>query len=87
MSSVVPVDLSHRFGTVGLAWSIVPENRHQDFLADGDSGSVILLKNQTMVSYMQLVDLVVADVEKVTRSKWAFPAYREILAGEDMLED
>jgi hypothetical protein len=101
MSSVIPVDLSHKSGTVALAWGIVPDNRHQDFLAGGDSGSVILLNNKnikntsakivglgfasntvTMVSYMQPMDLVVADVERVTGRTWAFPTYGGLVQGE-----
>jgi hypothetical protein len=95
--SVIPADLDHRFGTIVLAFVVLSSSRHREFLAPGDSGSVILANKDghdatvlglgfaansaTLVSYMTPFDLVVADIEHVTGYKVKMPEYHEASLG------
>ncbi|KAF2256195.1 hypothetical protein BU26DRAFT_412548 [Trematosphaeria pertusa] len=101
-SSVVPVDLRHRFGRPILSYGILASGE-RDFLAPGDSGSAILLdkpqeqgddstscivglgfasNRATLVSYMMPMELVVADIEKVTGGQVLKPTYSGKAAGD-----
>ncbi|KAH7562998.1 hypothetical protein J3E72DRAFT_186700 [Bipolaris maydis] len=76
-----------------LAFGVVHEQRYKDFMQGGDSGSCVLLNevnsNATIVgllfasnecsqvSYMMPIDLVIRDIEYVTRQKVTQPKFIE----------
>ncbi|EMD86568.1 hypothetical protein COCC4DRAFT_200423 [Bipolaris maydis ATCC 48331] len=95
-TNIVPVDLSHRYGAANdviLAFGVVHEQKHKDFMRGGDSGSCVLLNEDnatatmvgllfasnefTRVSYMMPIDLVIRDIEYVTRQKVTQPKFIE----------
>ncbi|KAJ4371127.1 hypothetical protein N0V83_004343 [Neocucurbitaria cava] len=102
-TSVVPIDLRKRFGKIVLAYAIVSDVEQKDFIAGGDSGSVVLLNERnpeatmlglgfasnkaTFVGYMLPMSHIIEDIERVTSSKVTMPERVAMASGDFILDD